>query len=47
MQKVIIACHVMGQSMIVIPAKAMISEGVIAVGWSRGRDTVEREVDGR
>lgn len=46
MQKVIIACLVMGQSMIVIPAKAMIS-GVIAVGWSRGRHTLEREVDGR
>lgn len=37
MQKIIIACRVMGQSVIKIPASAMSSEeGVIAVGRSRG-----------
>lgn len=45
MQKIIIACHVMGQSMIKIPANAVSSEeGASAVGWGGG-DTVERETD--
>lgn len=35
MWKIIIACHVMGQSVIKIPATAMSSEKrTIAVGWS-------------
>lgn len=47
MQQIIIACHVMGQSVIKSPANAVSSEeGAVAVGWSWS-GSVKREMDRR